>query len=896
MKRNSHVKRKSNIAVYLLLVLFTLGLLSPAQLRAEDALAQTGTSESSEILQAETAASASSETAQAAVAAPADLSGEGSGSVTRDMPAVPITVSVQISNTAVSTEEGAPWEGWLAGSESDGEEVSIERGQTAKDALIKLADEKGLELQIKDSLYGPYLSSVNGFGEDSAESVNRSWVGWIYTVNGSATDENGQWYPGIGTYQPKNGDLLHFYVSAAPKVKVVKVSIINELLSKEQGAAWTGDLFGESSVPVSEAVTKEVSLPSDATAADVLKALAEDEDINVVTSGEGENIWLKSINGLGENPEGSPYESIFWAYKINGKLADKGIGSCVPADSDTLSFYLEKWGADPEDPDEKPDVNPDQPKPNVLDAFWPSFRGNEENLAVRPAGERSPLSAAEVKLCWQKNYSPDPTTWIGLSGQPVVVNNRIYLVHGNVLEMLNPENGESLASAKLPGNQGYGSTPPLYADGYLFVPLDKGTLAAYNAETLDLLWTWQDPNDPAEEGGTVDPTSGRGQTQSPLSYKDGVVLVSFWNYDGKGAYLRALDAAGGKSLWEERRDNGWYWAGGIISGDYFIQGNEDNEIVIRNYKTGAITDTIGTNANVRSTVIQYKGVFYVADTSGSLYRFEVNDAGKAYNVSTMNVGTAVTATPAAYNDRLYVAAGIMSEDGSSSYVYNVIDLASDSWKKVRTITLPAYPQGSPLVLTDEDGTAHVYVTANGMPGALYMFTDAPGETGDAEAEAVYTPPEAYQNYNLSSPILLPDGKILYRNDSGAVFALCKEAAPAPTTTPSEETEPAEPSAPSRPTAPSEEKTLPAGTEAAKGEVAKTGEDGSKLVMAVVLLGAAIVLIIVLVILKRKESSDGQDRGHEDDGPSGLNGQNGPKAQNGPSGAASDKKDDGGENK
>lgn len=55
----------------------------------------------------------------------------------------------------------------------------------------------------------------------------------------------------------------------------------------------------------------------------------------------------------------------------------------------------------------------------------------------------------------------------------------------------------------------------------IFAPLADGRVQAFNAETLESLWVYQDML--------------KGQSLSPITYSDGYIYTGFWNAETKDA-------------------------------------------------------------------------------------------------------------------------------------------------------------------------------------------------------------------------------------------------------------------------------------------------------------------------------------------------------------------------
>lgn len=68
------------------------------------------------------------------------------------------------------------------------------------------------------------------------------------------------------------------------------------------------------------------------TALEILKEQSED----VVTNGEGENAFVVSINGVTADSTKQQY----WSFKVNGQMAESGVGSYITKDGDIIEMEL----------------------------------------------------------------------------------------------------------------------------------------------------------------------------------------------------------------------------------------------------------------------------------------------------------------------------------------------------------------------------------------------------------------------------------------------------------------------------------------------------------------------------------------------------------------------------
>lgn len=146
-------------------------------------------------------------------------------------------------------------------------------------------------------------------------------------------------------------------------------------------------------------------------------------------------------------------------------------------------------------------------------------------------------------------------------------------------------------------NSNFNIVPPTYADGMIFVGLSNGTIQAFDAETLESLWVYEDPL--------------KGQPNSPLVYYDGYVYTGFWNSETKAANFVCVSATDENpddtqeakyATWTYQQAGGFYWSGAYISDNFVLVGTDDGQsgylsdtsnLLSLDPKTGKLIDKIG---------------------------------------------------------------------------------------------------------------------------------------------------------------------------------------------------------------------------------------------------------------------------------------------------------------
>lgn len=419
------------------------------------------------------------------------------------------------------------------------------------------------------------------------------------------------------------------------------------------------------------------------------------------------------------------------------------------------------------------------------DAFWPNFRGNDQNMAITsvktPTGQiDAETESSDVELLWASasgsGYGSDAV------GSPIFVGGYMYAYAGSRLLKLDPATGETVASANMASNSDFAIIPPTYADGMIFVALKESRVQAFRADDLTSLWVYQDPL--------------KGQSNSPITYSDGYVYVGFWNGESGAANFVCLTAdyegtSAKEALWRYTSQGGFYWAGAYANDKYVVVGTDDGQsgytsqtakLVVFNKRTGEIVDSKEDyTGDIRSNIAYADGRVYFTSKGGYFYSEVLGADGKLSGSQAINLGGMSTSTPVVYNNRAYVG---VSGDGQftaySGHHIAVLDL--NSWSVAYTATTQGYPQTSGLLSTNtEDGSVNVYFMDNYTPGVMRVINDSAGQTalkdGISEngqsncAPVVFKPEGPLAQYCISSPVVDEYGTLYFKNDSGNLIAL-----------------------------------------------------------------------------------------------------------------------------
>ncbi len=421
------------------------------------------------------------------------------------------------------------------------------------------------------------------------------------------------------------------------------------------------------------------------------------------------------------------------------------------------------------------------------DAFWPNFRGNDQNMAITsvktPTGQiDAETESSDVELLWASASGSGYDS--GAVGAPIFVGGYMYAYAGTRLLKLDSATGETVASVNMASNSDFAIIPPTYADGMIFVALKEGRVQAFRADTLESLWVYQDPL--------------KGQSNSPITYSDGYVYVGFWNGESGAANFVCLTAdyegtSTKEALWRYTSQGGFYWAGAYANEKYVVVGTDDGQsgytsqtakLVVFNKRTGEIVDSKeGYTGDIRSNIAYADGRVYFTSKGGHFYSEVIGSDGKIDLTQSKDIdlGGMSTSTPVVYNNRAYV--GVSGEKQFTAYSgHHIAVLDLNSWSVAYTATTQGYPQTSGLLSTNTgDGSVNVYFMDNYTPGVMRVINDSANQTalknGISEngqnncAPVVFKPEGPLAQYCISSPVVDEYGTLYFKNDSGNLIAL-----------------------------------------------------------------------------------------------------------------------------
>ena len=412
-----------------------------------------------------------------------------------------------------------------------------------------------------------------------------------------------------------------------------------------------------------------------------------------------------------------------------------------------------------------------------VSAAWKNFRNSDDNMGITSA--KTPTSEATTYEKWFKKLG---SGWGAAPSVQIIVDNSLIVMSANHIYKLDLNTGDILQTGDMVAATNFGYTPPTYADGMIFAPLADGRVQAFNAETLESLWVYQD--------------TLKGQSLSPITYSDGYIYTGFWNAETKDANYVCIPVTdedptntqeAKEAAWQYTSLGGFYWAGSVVRGDYVVFGTDDGtsgsdgtgHVLSLNKKTGEVMDSVDVIGDQRSTIAYDKETdrLYFTTKGGYLYSLKLKSDGTfdKDTLKSVQPGNMSTSTPVVYNGRIYI--GVTSGSNfSGTYSISVIDAATMT--EIYKAPLKGYPQCSVLLSTayeKEDGSVYLYATYNNNPGGITLIRDKKGQT-TPDVEEIFIPEKARQQYCITSIICDENGTLYYKNDSACVMAVASSEA------------------------------------------------------------------------------------------------------------------------
>lgn len=360
-----------------------------------------------------------------------------------------------------------------------------------------------------------------------------------------------------------------------------------------------------------------------------------------------------------------------------------------------------------------------------------------------------PLTADEAVLLWK--YVPG-TGYRDAPSVPAFYEDKVYVMHHKTLDCLNAVTGEVEHSGSMTAAPSYAIVSVLCTDDTVYCPLGGGTVQAFSRDTLNSRWIYTDPLG--------------GQALTSIVTDGTRIFTGFWNEEAEDANFVCLDAETGECLWRVTRKGGYYFATCLVVGDKVLLGGDngtggdgDGLLLCLDKATGETLDSLSFSGDNRSAIAAYEGAYYFTTKAGLLYKVRLQNNKLTLDAS-VNLPGASTSAPVGHGGKLYL--GVQQGRAGA-----VLTLDAESLQTLQTVSVAGYPQAEMLLV--DSAAPYLIFTCNTPPGALYTLDPAKGT-----AEVLYTPEKGAQNYCISPVNVMPDGTLLYKNDSGAVFAVGKK--------------------------------------------------------------------------------------------------------------------------
>ncbi len=417
-------------------------------------------------------------------------------------------------------------------------------------------------------------------------------------------------------------------------------------------------------------------------------------------------------------------------------------------------------------------VDPSAQGPN-WDSAWSGFT-SADKVTEAPV----PTKDAEAKWITALKDPNDHNTYVS---DPLLVGDYVYIAVGSKLYKKNVDTGETAEGGEAALVSAIDSTSRMvYVNGLILVPLSSGRLQALTVDSLTTKWV----TDALPDG-----TKSSQQSLSSVTVRDGYAYFGSADADwlnSYGGYLLCVRLSDGQVMWNKANQNsaGYYWSGMAFVGGYGVIADDSGTVSAVDPATGDVVSTLKVADRVRTTVLADGSTLYVTSNDGVLHKLSMAADGTLSEASSVKFGASSTSTPVLANGKIVV--GGASADGFTGgrqgeyeYHYGQIAVIDAATMKVENAVCKAdgnyirqygYDAGGDVksqpIVSVQDGQTYVYFTSNNNPGGIYRY-----RVGDEEAELLYTPDTANQDYCMSSISVGSDGSLYYTNDSGKLFAI-----------------------------------------------------------------------------------------------------------------------------
>ena len=482
---------------------------------------------------------------------------------------------------------------------------------------------------------------------------------------------------------------------------------------------------------------------------------------------------------------------------VDSQVVADGTKATKPADPTRDGYVFAGWYADA-DLKSPYDFSTSVTKDLTLYAKWVKGSYVVDGVVVDPSAQGpdwdsdwsgfasadkvtdAPVPTEDAEAKWVTTLK-DPNDYNTYVSDPLLVGDYVYIAVGSKLYKKNVETGETVEAGEAALAAAIDSTSRMvYVNGLILVPLSSGRLQALTVDSLTTKWI----TDALPDG-----IKGSQQSLSSVTVRDGYAYFGSADADWSnsyGGYLLCVRLSDGKVMWNKANQNsaGYYWSGMAFTGGYGVIADDSGTVSVVDPATGDVVSTLKVADRVRTTVLADGSTLYVASNDGVLHKLSVAADGTLSELDKVSFGFSSTSTPVLANGKIIV--GGASADGftggyQGKYEYHygqiaVIDAATMTVENAvckadgNYIRQYGYDAGGDVksqpIVSVQDGQTYVYFTSNNNPGGIYRY-----RVGDEEAELLYTPDTANQNYCMSSISVGSDGSLYYTNDSGKLFAI-----------------------------------------------------------------------------------------------------------------------------
>lgn len=184
--------------------------------------------------------------------------------------------------------------------------VEIAPGDTAYDALEEASQRNNVELLAPESEYGRFVEQIGDVASNDPYY-------WSFAVNGSPAEV------GVSSFEISNGDNISFQMASWP-LETIEATVVLK------------NLQGET------ILEQAVSLMKGSTAYDALVQATQANGLNLDATVHSQ--YFTAVNNIGDTELG---ETEYWAFKVNGEMANVGAVSYTLTGGETLSFEVTDW-------------------------------------------------------------------------------------------------------------------------------------------------------------------------------------------------------------------------------------------------------------------------------------------------------------------------------------------------------------------------------------------------------------------------------------------------------------------------------------------------------------------------------------------------------------------------